>query len=146
MLLQAGADPTTTDAYGRTPLHYASGAGRRDLVRILIEAGANPKVEDDEHRTPWDDAHRAYYEGNNHDARLVLQDLREAGGAPTRPPSERPPEAEPAGIAVGSEVTHAKFGPGEVKAVAGEGEQAKITVVFASGGEKTLLARFLKQA
>ena len=31
------ADPSATDAYGRTPLHWAARAGRNDCIKYLIE-------------------------------------------------------------------------------------------------------------
>ena len=48
-------DPNTSskeDCYGRTALHEAVQAGWEDIVRILIEAGADPSLMDDERRTP----------------------------------------------------------------------------------------------
>lgn len=41
------------------------------------------------------------------------------------------------------EVTHAKWGKGTIVAVSGEGDDTKYRVRFATGEEKTLLARFL---
>lgn len=46
-LLAAGARvdlPATGEAAGMTALHMAAAAGRADLVRILLEAGANPNA------------------------------------------------------------------------------------------------------
>ncbi|MFW5740171.1 MAG: ankyrin repeat domain-containing protein [Myxococcota bacterium] len=144
MLLEAGAKPCQADAYGRTPLHYAAGAGRRDLVRMLLSAGADPGAEDNERETPWERAKRAYYEHSIHDARLVMHDLREAGGAPPTPAAPEA-EPEPEGIVVGCRVAHAKFGSGEVKAVSGPGDQAKVTVAFEGAGDKVLLSKFVKK-
>lgn len=143
LLLEAGADPREKDELGRTPLHAASAAGNRDILRALLAAGADPLAKDDAGDTPWDHAYRAYHEMNNHDARLVMHELRDAGGAPMvdEPPEEAP---KPPGIVEGCGVEHSKFGAGRVKAVDGEGEQAKVTVKFDSAGEKTLLARFLR--
>lgn len=42
VLLESGADVTVRDGYGRTPLHWAAEAGNMDVVRLLIEAGADP--------------------------------------------------------------------------------------------------------
>ena len=142
-LIEAGANPGVADEHGKTPLHYAAAAGRRDSVRLLISAGADPKAQDNQQETPWVHANRAYHEQDIHDARLVLHELRDAGGAPA--PAPPPAQPEPEGIVVGCQVAHAKFGPGEVMEVAEEGDQAKATVAFASVGEKTLLSKFLQK-
>lgn len=47
-LIAAGADVSSKDAGGLTPLMRAAGLGRADLVRRLLEAGADPNVLDDE--------------------------------------------------------------------------------------------------
>lgn len=44
--------------------------------------------------------------------------------------------------AIGTRVEHAKFGAGTVKAIAGSGEQCKLTIEFADG-TRQLLARFV---
>ncbi len=41
LLLAAGADPDAIDAAGRTPLRHAAQGGQIDLVRILLEKGAD---------------------------------------------------------------------------------------------------------
>ena len=49
-LLRAGADCATQDGGGYTVLHYAAGSfwgPREDLVKILLEAGADPTVKGD---------------------------------------------------------------------------------------------------
>lgn len=142
LLLGAGADPSHTDENGRTPLHAAAATGNRDIVRALLAAGAEPTAKDKEGKTPWDEAHRAYHECHLHDARLVMHELRDAGGAPVVDAPE-PEPTKPRGIADGCRIEHVKFGAGLVKRVDGQGDQAKVTVVFDSVGEKTLLARFL---
>jgi len=49
-LVNAGAPIEST---GRTPLHVAAGAGELDIVRLLVEHGADPEAEDPEfHATP----------------------------------------------------------------------------------------------
>lgn len=40
------------DDWGRTPLHIATKYGYADLVKLLIENGANVNVEDDKRITP----------------------------------------------------------------------------------------------
>ncbi|KAK7923748.1 ankyrin repeat-containing protein [Apiospora marii] len=39
------------DQVGRTPLHYASRSGRHETVSLLLAAGADPALEDDQGRT-----------------------------------------------------------------------------------------------
>jgi ankyrin repeat protein len=40
-LLAAKADPDARDGYGRTPLHVATFAKKRDAIRVLAKGGAN---------------------------------------------------------------------------------------------------------
>lgn len=40
-----GADPGALDAHGWTALHWAAGAGARDIVDLLLGGGADPDVE-----------------------------------------------------------------------------------------------------
>ncbi|KAJ8129577.1 hypothetical protein O1611_g4055 [Lasiodiplodia mahajangana] len=46
-LITAGSDPNTVDDSGMTPLHWAIFYGNFDLVKLLIELGANPLKEVD---------------------------------------------------------------------------------------------------
>ena len=49
-LVQRGAPVSTT---GRTPLHLAAGAGELDVVKVLLDHGADPTAKDPEfHATP----------------------------------------------------------------------------------------------
>jgi ankyrin repeat protein len=45
-LIAYRADVNHQDSTGRTPLHFAAGATAPDLIRMLIEAGADPSIED----------------------------------------------------------------------------------------------------
>jgi ankyrin repeat protein len=45
-LLDAGADPNSVDADGRTALMYAVTSGRTSLVRLLLQRGAHPHQKD----------------------------------------------------------------------------------------------------
>ena len=57
LLIEHGADTNTRDVIeGITPLHRASRRGRLEVVRVLIELGANVDVKDGGGRTPLGDA------------------------------------------------------------------------------------------
>lgn len=45
-LLDDGADLTTTDDEGKTPLMEAAKAGAPEIVELLLKAGADPKPKD----------------------------------------------------------------------------------------------------
>ncbi|CAM9580062.1 unnamed protein product [Discosporangium mesarthrocarpum] len=46
-LLWRGADTSVTETtYGCTPLHYAAGAGDEELCTLLLEYGADPRIQD----------------------------------------------------------------------------------------------------
>ena len=52
-LLEAGADPTTRDAEGRTPLHWtAVYSANAEAVTLLVTAGAGPNARDNDGRPP----------------------------------------------------------------------------------------------
>ena len=51
-LLEAGADPSASDANGWTPLHFAAQANCAEGARILIDAGAAIDPEDRDGNTP----------------------------------------------------------------------------------------------
>lgn len=58
-LLDAGADPNARDARRRTPLSnhvnfYTFGEESQAIVRLMIQAGANPHLKDDLGLSPWD--------------------------------------------------------------------------------------------
>ncbi len=44
-LLNAGAEVNTADEHGRTPLMRAAGVGRVDVVKLLLESGADAKAQ-----------------------------------------------------------------------------------------------------
>lgn len=52
-LLRCNANPDIKDlARGNTPLHFAASNGRLDLVRLLLEEGADPRIENCYGNTP----------------------------------------------------------------------------------------------
>ncbi len=60
MLIEHGADVNAQDDSQRTPLHSAAFAGKKEAVRVLLDAGADPTIsdkpidDDNEPRTPGD--------------------------------------------------------------------------------------------
>ena len=62
-LLNAGAEAMALAADGRTPLHLAAEHGTPSNIATLLDAGADPTVQDDRGRSPRDYAHkeRNYY-------------------------------------------------------------------------------------
>lgn len=52
LLLRYGADPNARDNYGRTPLHWAMVSGNAKVVKLLLAAGTNVDVVDDDGATP----------------------------------------------------------------------------------------------
>ncbi|MGB8534901.1 MAG: ankyrin repeat domain-containing protein [Acidobacteriaceae bacterium] len=54
LLIEQGADVNMAQAGGYTPLHQAAANGRADLVRILLEAGANPDMRCHQDKSPAD--------------------------------------------------------------------------------------------
>ena len=58
LLLEYGADPNIVDREGWGPLHYAIRANSAESAKILISAGADVKVENEELETPLDLARR----------------------------------------------------------------------------------------
>ena len=83
--LAAGADVNSPDALGRTPLvmavrHAPSFRGRgntqRKIVKLLLEAGADPNARDDEARTAL---HWAAYVGRADLAEVLIEHGADAG-------------------------------------------------------------------
>jgi ankyrin repeat protein len=47
VILQAGADVNFTNPYGPTALMMGAGRGFTDIVKFLLEAGADPNISDE---------------------------------------------------------------------------------------------------
>ena len=56
LLLSEGAVINQAGAHDRTALHYAARAGFTEVVGLLLQAGANKKLVDDQGRTAYDEA------------------------------------------------------------------------------------------
>lgn len=54
ILLQYGADPNIRDHRNMSPLHAAAEKGEVDIMKMLIEAGADCYMRDKKDRTPFD--------------------------------------------------------------------------------------------
>lgn len=129
-LLARGVSPNASqDADGKTALHLAAERGDLALVKVLVEAGANPNALDGKRKSP---RALAYDRGEDEAVRRFLEPI-------TRLPPP-PAPSQPRGLAAGDRVRHPKFGAGAVLRVIGD----KASVKFdGDAGEKTLLARVL---
>ena len=70
MLLERGAVVDAAGPHERTALHYAASAGCDDVVAMLLHAGADSALVDDEDRSPRDLALRKGHSGT---ANLLTQ-------------------------------------------------------------------------
>jgi ankyrin repeat protein len=52
MLLKRGAMIDNRDVFGQTALHCAAQFGQTEVMRLLLERGADPHVCDEDGRTP----------------------------------------------------------------------------------------------
>ena len=52
--LDEGADPCLADEDGYTPLHYAAGYGRLDILQALLAAGADKEVRNSDGQSALD--------------------------------------------------------------------------------------------
>ena len=54
MLIDHGADVNRPSSAGQTPLILAAVGGHKELVKVLLEAGANPRAVNSHGQTPLD--------------------------------------------------------------------------------------------
>ena len=94
-LLLAGADPNARTNGGAflkmTPLHWMTHGGHVDGMRLLLEHGANPNLQNARGETPVDVAARMAPHGGREE--LIL--LAEHGGKSARELGEAPPADDP---------------------------------------------------
>jgi Krev interaction trapped protein 1 len=53
-LLKAGANPCQVNENGSTPLHFAAGTGHPEVVQVLLNYKADPKLQDKERKKAID--------------------------------------------------------------------------------------------
>lgn len=47
MLLKSGAHPNVKQLDGQTPLHFAARIGKVEMIRLMLEHGADPQIKSD---------------------------------------------------------------------------------------------------
>ena len=55
-LVKLGCSVSNTDKQGRTALHYAVDLENEDIIKFLIQNGANPNTKDETGSSPLDEA------------------------------------------------------------------------------------------
>lgn len=88
--LSEGADVNATNDGGQTPLILAIVAGHDHLLRLLLDAGANPLLRDHTQLSAVDWAER---KGRNEIRQLLIGDSQ-SGFSTTRPPAEKLPSPD----------------------------------------------------
>ncbi len=76
-LKRGGVQLDKRDAQGATPLHYASAKGARDIVKLLLDAGADASIADNQSRTAL---HLACQVGNKDIIRMLCDKGAELDG------------------------------------------------------------------
>lgn len=84
-LKKGGLQLDKRDGQGATPLHYASAKGSRDIVKLLLDAGADASIADNQSRTAL---HLACQVGNK-DSPLYTPAPGRCCNDPADTPSER---------------------------------------------------------
>ncbi len=119
---------------GVSLLHFAVCATSPRIVELLLARGLDPLAKDDAGNTPRDLAKMLWFVKPNEANRMIeLFDER-------LPKPELAPQAP--SFAAGAKVSHKKFGQGVIEKIDGQGDEAKVTVRFASEA-KTLQRKFL---
>jgi ankyrin repeat protein len=54
LLLEKGSLVNQANPNGSTPLHFAAGCGHAEVVKLLLEGGADPQLKDKEKMRPSD--------------------------------------------------------------------------------------------
>lgn len=126
------------DTWGGTALWVAAHASRLDLASVLLARGADPNVVTTKD-SPFAKRGTSVYDAARERGELkLLSVLRDAGATMTAADSVAPGAVDPLGV--GSVVTHARFGSGEIVATEGMGADRKLTIAFADG-KKVLQAK-----
>ena len=73
-MLRAGADPNDQDDDGLTPLHVAVILDRPEIVEVLLEGGADQRIQD--FVLGWTPLHYAAAEKSTASAKILLNDQR----------------------------------------------------------------------
>lgn len=119
---------------GVSLLHFAVCSTSPEIVELLLARGLDPLAKDGAGNTPRDLAKMLWFVKPNEANRMIeLFDAK-------LPKPDVTPKAP--SFAVGSKVSHKKFGEGMVEKIDGQGVEAKVTVRFASEA-KTLQRKFL---
>ncbi len=122
---------------GVTLLHFAVCSTSLPIVELVLSRGFDPLAKDEAGNTPRDLAKMLWFLKANEANRMIeLFDalLPEVEPAPVQP-----------SFSEGAQVNHKKFGPGVIEKVDGQGDEAKVTVRFATE-TKTLQRKFLSLA
>lgn len=98
---------------------------KNTIGQAMRQMKQNPPVDEFSQITPWDEAPAA--QANPYD----VSNWGVGGSAGTDE-------------LVGRTVTHPTFGVGQVRAVSGKGDDAKLTIRFPTAGEKKIVRRFVK--
>lgn len=91
-LHQKGLDVNAVDKYGQTPLHWASEAASYNVVKKLLDLGADPRIKDDNKKTAFDLSVDNPYKT----VRMLLKDAKEPIGIPQAIREEKPADVKTA--------------------------------------------------
>ncbi len=124
----------TGSVEGVSLLHFAVCSTSLGIVELLLARGLDPSAKDGAGNTPRDLAKMLWFVKPNEANRMTeLFDAK-------LPKPDVAPQAP--SFAIESKVSHKKFGEGIVEKIDGQGDEAKVTVRFASE-TKTLQRKFL---